>query len=170
MKSKITAFIDTLSLYDYALFGGVFVVFILVIILALIARKRILSSIFLILLAFAILFLGPTLGRKMMYDYLYKNTVTITSEKQLQFCDAIVVKGTLKNESKKDFKVCKIEVLVHKVSTSTLRNYVNNFKHIDGVVFYEEDISKGQEIKFKAIIEPFKYKKKYSLSIGANCK
>jgi len=62
IKEKITAFINELVVYDYILFGSVFALFLLFIILAIILRKKIVLSIVLILFSFTILTLGPTLG------------------------------------------------------------------------------------------------------------
>jgi len=170
MKSKITAFIDSLGSYDYALFGGTFVVFILLIFLTILLRRRIILALLLFLISFSSLFLVPTIGRKYMYDYLYANSVEIISQKRLHYSDAIVVKGKLKNISDRNFKICKINIKVHKVSTNKLRNLMFQFKHIQQLTIYEEDIVKDEEIKFKAIIEPFKYKKDYNLTIEASCK
>jgi len=40
MKAKISAFVHNLLIYDYILFGAVFALFILFIILAVLVRKR----------------------------------------------------------------------------------------------------------------------------------
>ncbi len=170
MKAKIIAFIENLILYDYILFGGVFVLFILFIILGIILRKKIFLAVLLILLAFAILILGPTLGYQEMHKFLFKNTTTITSQKKLEFTQAIVVKGTLKNESKFNFSTCRITTKVHKVSKNEYKNYLYAFKTIQKASILEENIVKGQTINFKLFIEPFTYSKDYNLSIGAKCK
>ena len=170
MKAKIIAFIENLILYDYILFGGVFVLFILFIILGIVLRKKIFLAVLLILLAFAILILGPTLGYQEMHKFLFKNATTITSQKKLEFTQAIVVKGTLKNESKFNFSTCRITTKVHKVSKNEYKNYLYAFKTIQKASILEENIVKGQTINFKLFIEPFTYSKDYNLSIGAKCK
>jgi len=170
VKAKIIAFIENLILYDYILFGGVFVLFILFIILGIILRKKIFLAVLLILLAFAILILGPTLGYQEMHKFLFKNATTITSQKKLEFTQAIVVKGTLKNESKFNFSTCRITTKVHKVSKNEYKNYLYAFKTIQKASILEENIVKGQTINFKLFIEPFTYSKDYNLSIGAKCK
>ena len=50
MKEKITAFINGLIIYDYILFGAVFTLFILFIVLAIVLRNRVGLSIFFIFL------------------------------------------------------------------------------------------------------------------------
>lgn len=155
MQTKIITFLHSLGTYDYALFGGAFGIFILLVILALLLRRKLFLAIFLILLSFAILFLVPTFGREFMYDYLYKNSFEITSEKRLQFCDAIVVKGKVKNESTRILHSCKVDIFVHKVSKNILKNYLYQLKFIQKKSFYEENILLNEERKFKALIEPF---------------
>jgi len=170
MNSKITAFIDGLIIYDYILFGGAFVLFIIFIILGLVLRKKIGLAIFLILIAFSMLILTPTLGYAKMHEYLFKNTTTITKQKKLEFTEAIVINGNLVNESKYDFKSCKITANVHKVSKNEIKNYLLKFKTIQKMSIVEEDILKGETINFKMIVEPFTYKRDYNITIGANCK
>ena len=58
MKAKITAFIDGLIIYDYILFGSVFALFILFIILAIVLRKKVALAVFLTLFSFIFLFVG----------------------------------------------------------------------------------------------------------------
>jgi len=170
MKSKITAFLNDLIMYDYILFGGAFFLFILFIILGLVLRKKVGLAIFLVLLGFIILILAPTLGYVEMHNYLFKNTTTLTKQKKLEFTQAIVVKGNLVNESKRNFNSCKITAKVHKVSKNEYRNYLLQFKTIKRMSIIEEDIAKGEMRDFKIIIEPFTYSKDYNITIGAKCK
>lgn len=170
MKSQILDFINNLILYDYILFGAAFVAFILLIILGLVLRKRMLLAIFLIILAFLILPLTPTVFYNLMHDYLFKNEVTLVSQKKLQFTNAIVVRGTLENQSNFDFYECKINAKVHKVSKNALKNYVWQLKSIKNMSMLEYDIPKGETITFKMIIEPFTYSREYNLTIRAKCK
>ena len=170
MKAKITTFIDGLIMYDYILFGSSFVLFILFIILGIVLRKKIGLAIFLILLAFATLIVGPTIGYSQMHKFLFKNITTITSQKKLEFTQAIVVKGNLLNESKFNFSTCRVTAKVHKVSKNEYKNYLYAFKTIQKASIIEENIGKGQNINFKLFIEPFTYSKDYNLSIGAKCK
>ncbi|MEA3227840.1 MAG: DUF2393 domain-containing protein [Campylobacterota bacterium] len=170
MKEKITAFINELITYDYILFGSSFALFIIFIILALILRKKIGLAIFLVLLSFTILLIGPTVGYMEMHKYLFKNSTTLISEKKLQFSDAIVVKGSIKNESELDFKSCKITVNIHKVSKNIIRKHLYKLKPMRKMHFIETDISIGNSKEFKVIVEPFTYSKEYNITLGAKCK
>jgi len=170
MKSKITAFIHGLITYDYILFGSAFGLFVLFIILAILLRKKIGFSIFLVLLSFTILTLGPTIGYVKLHEYLFKNSTKLISQKKLSFTNAIVVKGRLTNDSKMDFKSCKITAKVHKVSKNSLKNYIYQFKTIKKMSIIEENIIKDKSINFKIIVEPFTYSRDYNISLEAKCK
>lgn len=170
MKANITAFLNNLIMYDYFLFGGAFVLFVLFIIFGLLFRKKVGLAVLFILLGFSSLVLLPILGYQMMHKHLFKNTVTLTQEKRLQFTDAIVVKGTLHNQSKRNFKECKITARVLKVSKNKYKNYILQFKTIKKMSIIQENILKDETIHFKIIVEPFTYSRDYNITLGANCK
>jgi len=170
VKAKIQAFLDTLILYDYILFAASFALFILLIVLGIILRKKVGLAVFLILLAFSILLLVPTLGRIFMHDFLFANTTTVTSQKKLEFTEAIVVKGTLGNDSRFHFEECRITANVHKVSKNALKNYLFQFKTIKKMSILEYDIKRAGSRDFKIIVEPFTYERDYNITIGAKCK
>jgi len=170
LKSKITAFVHNLISYDYMLFGAVFVLFLLFIIIAILLRKKIALSLFFLLLSFIILFVGPTIGYSELHKYLFKSEVTMLSQKRLSFTPAIVVRGSLKNVSKFDFQECRIHARVSKASKNKLRNFIYQFKTIKKMSMLKYNITKDQVINFKLIIEPFTYKKDYNISLQASCK
>ena len=170
MKHKITAFIDGLISYDYILFGASFGLFILFIILSILLRKKIGFAIFFILLGFSIFLLGPSLGYVKMHEYLFKNTTQLLSQKKLSFSEAVIVKGSITNDSKKHFKSCKITASAYKITKNKYKNYLYKFKPFKKMSIIEEDIDKGKTREFKIIVEPFTYSRDYNISLGAKCK
>ena len=170
IKEKITAFINELVIYDYILFSSAFALFLLFIILAILLRKKVALSIFLILLSFTLLTLGPVLGYIKMHEYLYKNSCELVSQKRLSFTPAIVVNGTITNESKFDFSSCKITATAYKSSKNIIKKYIYPLKPLKKRSILEENILKGETKKFKIIVEPFTYSKDYNISIKASCK
>ena len=170
IKEKITAFINELVTYDYILFGGVFALFLLFIILAIVLRKKVGLSIFLILLSFSILTLGPTLGYVKMHEYIFKNSTTLISQKRLSFTPAVVVRGSITNESKVDFSRCKITASIYKSSKNIIKKHIYPLKPLKKISILENNINKGQTKEFKIIVEPFTYSKDYNISIKASCK
>ncbi len=170
MKEKITAFIHNLILYDYILFGSVLLVFILLLVLSILLRRKTLLCVFLLLSAFALLFLGPTLGYIKMHEFLFKNKTELLSQKKLNFTKAVVVKGVLTNESKFDFIECKITASAYKVSGNAVKDFLFPFNPFKKMSIVEEDIPKGNSRDFKIIVEPFTYSKEYNISLEASCR
>lgn len=170
MKEKLLTFIDGLITYDYILFGVSFILFILFIILALLLRKKLFIALVFILLGFASLVLGPTLGYIQMHKYLFKNSTKLLSQKKLNFVEAVVVKGTITNESKFDFTECKITAEVYKVTKNKYRNYLFKLKPFQKMSILEYNVQKGQTREFKIIVEPFRYKKDYNISLKGHCR
>lgn len=170
MSSKITLFIDNLISYDYFLFGAVFVLFLLFIIIGILLRRKTFLAVVFILLAFSTLILGPTLGYVKLHKTLFKNSTKLLSQKKLQFSEAVVVKGLLTNESKKDFKECKITASAYAVTSNKLKNYLKKLKPFKKMSIVEKDIQKAQTREFKIIVEPFRYSRDYNISLGADCR
>jgi len=170
MKSKITAFINDLITYDYLLFGAVFVLFILFIVLGILLRKRLLIALFFILVAFTILVVGPTYGYIKMHKILFKNSTKLISEKKLHFSEAVVVIGSVTNESKRNFKSCKVTASAYAVSANKLKNFIKSLKPLKHTSIIIEDFAVSQTRQFKIIVEPFRYSKKYKIVLGADCK
>jgi len=170
MKEKVTAFIDGLIPFDFLLFGSSFLLFIIFIILGIILRKKLVLAIFFILFAFSILLLGPTLGYIKLHEYLFKNSLTLTSQKKLTFSEAVIVKGILKNESKRRFKECKITASAYAVTSNKYKNYLKKLKPFKNMSIVEENIGVSESRDFKIIVEPFRYSKDYNISLGADCR
>ncbi len=105
-----------------------------------------------------------------MHEYFFKNETAIVSQKRLNFTDAVVVYGKVKNISNRDFKSCKITAKAYKVSSNELKNYLLQFKIIKKASIIESDIAMGNEREVKLIIEPFTYKGDYNISLGADCR
>lgn len=170
MSEKINAFIHDLVLYDYVLFGVVFFLFIFFIILGIVARRRTYLAIPLIFIAFTTLIVGPTFGFIEMHNYIYKNKTTIINQKKLTFTKAIVLNGTVKNESNRNFKRCKITAKVYKFTKNEIKDFIFSFKPINKMTIVESSVAINEEREFKMIIEPFTYMKGYTVSVEADCR
>ncbi|NPA59694.1 MAG: DUF2393 domain-containing protein [Epsilonproteobacteria bacterium] len=170
MKDKISAFINELIFYDYILFGTIFILFILFIVLSILLRHKTFFASFFMILSFVTLIVAPLVGYKEMHKFLFKNTIVLTSQKKLNFTKAVVVRGSIKNESKHTFKSCKITAFTHKVSKNKVKNYLYTFKSFKKMSILEESIKVGENRNFKIIIEPFTYSKDYNISLEAKCR
>ena len=170
MKKQLQEFINGLMLYDYILFGVVLFLFVFFIVLAILLRRRLGLAVFMVLLAFAIFLLGPTLGYIEMHKFLFKNHTELIEQKRLHFSKAVVVKGKLYNDSKLDFTECKITASAYRVTKNKYKNYIYKLKPFQKMSIVERGIKKGEVRAFKIIVEPFTYKKEYNISLGASCK
>ena len=170
MKTTLTAFIDQLMPYDYLLFGGTVLLFVLLLLLALLLRRRLALALTCVLGAFAILVLGPTLGYVQLHHYLFKHETALTEVKALEFTDALLVRGTLTNTSKRDFERCRVSCGVYKVTHNTVLDLL--YPHVP---FKQGNVEtgplpRGERAEFKIFVEPFGYTKEYNVTIGAECR
>ncbi len=167
---RVSEFIQNLILYDYILFGSLLALFLLFVILGIVFRRKLSLALSLIFFAFMLLLGGATFGYTAMHDYLFKNEITLLSQKKLSFTQAAVVYGTLKNLSNRDFKSCKVSATAYRVSGNALKDYVRRLKPIANMSIVEEDIPIGAEREIKIIIDPFTYGGDYNVTLGADCR
>ena len=170
MKEKITAFLHTLGMYDYFLFGSALFLFLLFLILAMLLRHRFFLAIILLLLGFTLLMFTPTVGYVELHKYLYKNTLVLDSYKKLHFTQVVVINGSLHNISRFDFKECLIEVSAYKITKNKYKNFIYKLKPFQKISIVEKDIHKNEIRSFKILMEPFVYQKDFNISLGASCR
>lgn len=170
MKEKLLAFLHTLTPYDFLYFGAVFLLFILLILLTLLLRRKLTLALLILLFAILDISLGPTLGYSYFHSYLYKNNITVTKAKKLHFIEAVVVEGTLKNNSKFNFKSCRLTATIYKETNNKYKNLLFRLKPLKSKTITVENIPQGGEKQFKFLIEPFRYKKDINVSVKGVCK
>ena len=170
LKSRLNEFVHSLGNYDYMLFGAIVIIFIFLLVLAILFRKKPAFSIFLVLFSFIFLLVSPYFAYFKMHEIIYANELTLTYQQRLQYTEAIVVYGKLKNISDKNFKECTITAKVTKASKNKYKNILYSFKTIKKMSIVKKDIKKDKQIGFKMLIEPFRYKKRYNLKLKAICR
>jgi hypothetical protein len=170
MKEKILDFLHGLTNYDYILFTAIFVIFLLLLILTLILRKRMFFASIFLILSLATLFVGPFVGYIQLHDYLYKCNTKITEVKALEFTPALVVTGNITNESQRDFSACKININIFKVAHNQILDAIFPFNPFQSMQVIETNILKGETRDLKIIVEPFSYKQDYNVSLGVDCR
>ena len=171
MKHRIIDFIHHLLIYDYLLFGGIFIFFLLLLILAIVLRNKMGIAIFFVFIAFGVLTVGPVAGYIALHQYLFKHTLIIHEVKALEFTEPILIKGDINNTSKRPFKECTIHAGVYKVT---------HYKYIDKIYPYipfkkssmtiTQTIAPGESAPFKMFVEPFRYNKDYNLTYKVECR
>lgn len=170
MKEKLLTFLHTLTPYDFLYFGAVFLIFVLLVLITLLLRRKMTLALFVLLLAILDISLGPTFGFGYFHSYLFKNKITITKAKKLHFVEAVVIEGKLKNDSKFDFKSCRLQATIYKETHNKYKNLLFRLKPLKHSSITINDIPKGADVEFKFLIEPFTYKKDINVSVEGICK
>lgn len=171
MKDKITDFIHHLLIYDYLLFAGVILAFLLILILAIVLRNRLGLAVFLVLLAFVVLTVGPIVGYLQLHRVLFANTVQTEQIKKLEFTEALLIRGTITNASKRPFSECTLNAGVHKVKHNRYIDPI--YPHIPfrkSALVVPGPIEPGKSVPFKLIIEPFRYTSDFNVTLKADCR
>ncbi len=171
MKAKIIDFIHQLIIYDYLLFGGIFILFLLFLVLAIALRHKMALAVLFVVLAFGTLTAGPIAGYIQLHKYLFKNRIILHEVKALEFTEALLIKGDINNTSKRPFKECTITTGVYKVSHNKYLDRIYPyfpFKKSSHKVL--ENIPPGGSEPFKLFVEPFRYTKEYNITIKAECR
>ncbi|HEX5710688.1 MAG TPA: DUF2393 family protein [Sulfuricurvum sp.] len=170
MKTKILDFIHTLSLYDYLLFGGILFFFLLFIILALLLHHRLKIAIALIVMAFLLITIAPFSGYLLLHKTLYNHTLTLTTVQDLQFSDALLLRGDLSNTSNQTFNECTITFGVSKTSSMKLLTKMYPYTPFQTQrLILKGPIKPNETRNFKLLIEPFNYPKKFSVTARGIC-
>jgi hypothetical protein len=171
MKTKILDFIQTLSLYDYLLFGGILFFFLLFLILAILLHQKLKIAIALILMAFLVITVAPFGGYMLLHKTLYKHTVTLTTVQDLEFSEVLLLRGDLNNTSNQTFKECTITFGISKISSFKQLNKLYPYIPFrTKKVTLKGPIKSKESRSFKVLIEPFSYPKKFGVTARGQCR
>lgn len=171
MKAKIIDFIHHLLIYDYLLFGGIILLFLLLLIVAIALRHKVGLAVFLVFIAFGVLTAGPVGGYIVLHHYLFKHKIHLQEVKKLEFTEALLVRGRIENTSKRPFSECTLHTGIHKVMHN---------RYIDPIYPYfpfkkdnsrlHQQVQPGESLPFKLLIEPFTYEKDFNITLKAECR
>jgi len=170
LRSTLQAFVATLHTYDYILFGAFGAFFLLLLLLAIVLRKKTATSLLLVVLALISIVAGPIIGYKYIHSILYKTEVSDLQIKQLEFTQALIIKGTLTNLGKENYRKCTISADAYEGASNFFEEFIHPFSPFQKVsIQKDEDLNISESIEFKLIMEPFTYSNEYNLSIKVNC-
>lgn len=170
MKTTILQFIDMLSLYDYLLFGGVLFFFFFFIILAIALHDKLMLAITFVLASFLILVTSP-LQYMVLHKYLYHHTLNLTTVQDLEFTDALLIRGDLNNTSNQTFRECILYVSIAKTSPIQLLNKAYPYLPFKTQkLSIKEAIKPKESYSFKLLIEPFNYPHPFQVTARGHCK
>ena len=169
-KFILTRFFDTIGTYDYIGFFLSIFLFLLFLIIYLLLRKHIKRSIFLAIIGFSFLFMGPVFSHKLVKNTLYNSEANITTVKQLHYSDTLLIKGVLHYKGIKDASHCLVSADIYKKGKNMVKDFVYNLKaYRKGSHKLDATFSTGTNKNYKIVIEPFAYKGDYNISISSGC-
>lgn len=171
MKAHIIDFIHHLIIYDYLLFGGIFILFLLFLVLAIALRHKMALAVLFVVLAFGTLTAGSVVGYIQLHKYLFKNKIILHEVKALEYTEALLIKGDINNTSKRSFKECTITTGVYKVTHNKyLDRIYPYFPFKKSSQKFANPIPAGESKPFKLFVEPFRYTKDFNITIKAECR
>ncbi len=170
LKETLHAFIKTLHPYDYLFFGISGALFLLILLLAIVLRKKVGLSLLLVFISFIIIIAGPITGYQYIHSTIYKTEIKDLIIKKLEFSKALVIKGELTNRGKQDYTECTISAKAYQGADNLIEEWVYPLKPFQEMSIIDTDVLKVQEKRdFKMILEPFTYSKEYNISVKASC-
>jgi ATP-dependent phosphoenolpyruvate carboxykinase len=117
-----------------------------------------------------LIFVAP-FGVKFFLDQSVRKVEVITDKiTKLNFASSLIITGHIKNEGKIAYKKCQITAKVIKYDENEYKNTLNSLKPIiSKSIDINKSISKGEEALFKIVIDDFKYKKDYNVTLSGVC-
>ena len=171
IKESLIDYIHALTIYDYAAFGWLLLLFFIILVLAiLLGRKKPTLAISLIMITILLMFVAP-FGIKYFLDKTVRKVEVVTDDiSQLHYAASLIITGHLLNDGKVPYQKCRINAKVFKVSKNKYRNILNNLKPLrNKTIVMEKNISQGEEAVFKIVFENFRYSKEYNVSVSGGC-
>lgn len=170
MKTTILAFIHTLGLYDYLLFGGILFFFLLFLILAILVRHKLALAISFVVFGFLMLVTAP-IQYMLLHKYLYKHTLTLTTVQDLSFSEALLIRGDINNTSSMPLKECTLYIGISQTSPIKILNKLYPYTPFRiQKLKLEETILPHESKDFKLLVEPFSYPKRFQVTARGVCK
>lgn len=171
MKRHVIDFLHTLNLYDYLFFGGIIFFFLFLLILSILLRHKQTLALILVILALITLLIAPIGGYIALHALIYKHSIKLTTVKDLEFTDALLVKGDMNNNSNETFKECTLYIGVSKISPIKPLNKVYPYLPFRRqTIVIKGPIAPKETKTFKLLIQPFHYAKRHSVTALGHCR
>ncbi|MBE0495375.1 MAG: DUF2393 family protein [Campylobacterales bacterium] len=170
-KHPLAIYISHFQMGDYIAFAWLVLLFFLFIFLAIVlAKKRPLGAIVIVLLDLMLLFGAPFAMKHYLDAALRSASVELLVVKQLLFTDTLLVQGTLHNTAPKDFAWCRVTLTITPKKEGTLLRYVSAFKPLhQESIFIQTPPARGEIVDFKTMIEPFRLDDTMEIMAKAEC-
>lgn len=171
LRNIVKFYISHLSGVDFLSFGWLLVFFLFLLFLGIfVAKKRPLMAVFLIFLSVILLVWGGFYIKNFLDKKIRTNEIKLTKIKNLNFTDALILEGYLKNTSKKDFSICEIEIKVIKTTNNSFEKFKNSFQPLaKRTIILKEAIKMSDKIKFSTTFDGFSYKGDFNITSDGDC-
>lgn len=171
LKQRLTDYTDSLTMYDYAAFGWLlFLLVVLILLSILFSKKKPKLATFMILFSFIMMFTAP-IGIKIFLDNsVRKVEIQDQNHTYLSFSKALVVTGKIHNLGKINMNKCYIKTKILKQTDNKYLNMLYYLKPIkQRTIVLDKNISKNSSKELKVVFEKFNYQKEYRVSLSAEC-
>lgn len=164
-------YLNHFELVDYGAFiWFIFLTFLFLIFSIMLLGRYTILGIFVLLLSLSAFMVGPFAMKWYLNGSLRKNETTISLIKQLQFSNTLIMEGTIKNLSKKNFSTCRVYFGFHKNSNNKYRQMANEFfpyKKYSHTT--KEALFKNEITDFRVVIDNFRLQKDVNVSAKTEC-
>lgn len=171
LKASISVYMEHFTAYDYIAYAWLALLFFAMILLSiLVARRGPVFSIFILMLSLVLLFAGPFILKHYLDRYLRPSLSTLIEVKKLNFSDALMVTGSIKNISKKSFSICRVDISVIENSDNSVKVFLNQLKPLrKKTIVVDETIELNMTKDFRAVFDGYRYLKNINVSINSEC-
>lgn len=171
IKASILNYIHHFSIYDYAAYAWLVLLFFVTVLLSImVARRSPVFSILILLLSIVLLFAGPFVLKHYLDDFIRPTKSNIEEVKKLNFSQTLIVLGSVKNISKKNFSMCEIQISVSKQDKNNIKNFINQLKPLrKKTISIKEPIEVNATKEFRVVFDNYSYTNDINTSINSKC-
>ncbi len=171
LKLSILTYIHNFGLYDYIAFVWLLVTFFVLLILAvIIIKKSTKLSMFLILLSIILLIVGPFSIKYYLGKTIRAVKINNIKFQKLNFSHTLIIDYSIKNESKKSFRLCETKTIIYQKSQSKIKLFLNQLKPIAfRTILIKEPIAPSASINKRLVLDDFTTNYDINVSIDAQC-
>jgi len=171
LKIALKEYIASLGMYDYIGLGVVFLLFLLLFFISIMARKKPIVATIIGFMSLVILFFGPLISKIALDMSVRKSEILELKTKQLQYVNSLLVNAKIKNRGLVTFNECDIKIKIIKKSNNKIKAIKYRLKPLKKYTYNKKvNLAPSSQVPIKIIIDDFKVKLPYELKITSQCK
>jgi len=168
LRSYIYYSFDSLTKYDYMAIGWILFLALLLLILAAVVKKRVLSYLSL-LAGLLLLFAGPPTVKSVLDGYLREADIEVERVKRLNYSSSLIIEGEIKNVSELDFSHCDLAVSIYRPASNVLDHAAAVLKPITvKIERMDSPIARSETKPFRIIVDHFSTQE-FNLTVQPRC-